>query len=57
MTGWRNPEVIEAQVRALMAQRAALPNVYPHRKERFELLVSIERGIDDWLLASAVGAA
>lgn len=35
-------DLLEARARRLMAQRAALPNAWPHRAERAELLAEVD---------------
>lgn len=42
-------EWLEAKCRHLMSKRAALPNAWPHRGRRAELLVEIGACIDRWL--------
>ena len=39
----------EAKTRRLMQQRAALPDAWPHRGKRAELMVEIGACIDRWL--------
>lgn len=42
-------ELVEARCRRLMAERAALPDAWPHRGKRAELRVLIGVAIDQWL--------
>lgn len=42
-------ELIEARARRLMAERAALPDAWPHRSKRAELRVEIQTALDQWL--------
>ena len=42
-------ELIEARCRRLMAERAALPDAWPHRGKRAELGQQIQVALDQWL--------
>jgi hypothetical protein len=41
-------DLIEARTRRLMAERASLPEAYPHRSKRAELRVLITAALDQY---------